>query len=856
MKHFVYSFSEAISLSRDVLGGKGFGLAQMTSLNLPVPPGFIISTEACNQYYLNGNRISDDLKQEIMNSIHNLENQTGKKLYSLNDSSNFDPLLLSARSGAKISMPGMMDTILNIGITRESYEYIKNKSNNESFASDIYLRFLQMFFDVYAKISKEELELQYKSLNSIDDKILAAKKYYKEKMNEDFPEDPYEQLFLAIEAVFKSWNNDRAIYYRKIHNIPDNCGTAVTIQSMVFGNYGQNSGTGVAFTRNPSSGEKHIFGEYLINAQGEDVVAGIRTPSKIDFLKDEMPEVFDQFIKASETLESYFNDMQDMEFTIENGKFYLLQTRTGKRSPAAALKISLDFLKEGKISEIECLSRIDPMQIKSLLHSQFNDESLKNAVKIASGLPASPGAAVGKVVFDSKKASECHSKGDHVILVRNETSAEDIEGMNVSEGILTIHGGMTSHAAVVARGMGKCCVSGCESISIHDNKLVCGNISVSEGDYISLDGSSGAVYLGKIELESFKFSNELSEFLNIAKKHAKIKVMANADTPESVKIAISLGADGIGLCRTEHMFFDKSRINFMREMIISQSVEQRKKALDKLFVFQKDDFYNMFLAANGKGVTIRLLDPPLHEFLPKSDDEVEEMSKVLNIDSSYIKSVSNQLKEFNPMMGHRGCRLLISYPEIADMQVRSIIGASIEASKKLNIEIIPEIMIPLVGDVKEVKFLKNIIIKSSESVMQEYGSRINYKIGTMIETPRAALLADEIAREVDFFSFGTNDLTQMTFGFSRDDSQKFLKNYYEQKIYEFDPFVSIDQKGVGYLIKMAIKLGRQENPSLKIGICGEHAGDPSSIEFLKSLDLDYVSCSPFRVPSAILKAIK
>ena len=854
MKHFVYSFSEACDFSKDLLGGKGFGLVQMTSMGLPVPPGFIVTTEACKDYYLNGKVISDNLKNEIFESIKNLEKSTGKKLYSINETCDSEPLFLSARSGARISMPGMMDTILNIGITDESYKFIEKKSENSNFASDVYLRFLQMFSDVYAGIEKEKIFESYKNLDRIDEKVQAIKNYYKLIRNEEFPDDPYDQILLAIEAVFKSWNNERAIYYRKLHDIPDDWGTAVTIQSMVFGNYGPNSGTGVAFTRNPSTGEKHLFGEYLMQAQGEDVVAGIRTPSPIDSLKTQMPNVYEKFVDAANILESHFNDMQDMEFTIENGKLYILQTRNGKRSPAASVKIALDFLHEGKISESEAISRINPSQIQNLLHSCFDKNSLSKARKISSGLPASPGAAVGKVVFNSKKAAEWNSNGEKVILVRQETSAEDIEGMSVSQGILTVHGGMTSHAAVVARGMGKCCVSGCENIVIDNNKFTCGSVTVNEGDYISIDGSTGDVYFGQLSFESFKFSNDLKELIDISKKLKKITVMANADNPESVETAISMGAMGIGLCRTEHMFFGKDRINFMREMIIAQSFEQRVQALDKLFEFQKTDFYNMFLAANGKNITIRLLDPPLHEFLPKDDEEIEKISKDLNTSSAIIRSISNSLHEFNPMMGHRGCRLLISYPEIAEMQTKAIILAAVEASKKLNISIIPEIMVPLVGDIEEIRFLKKVIKNVANRIIEQSNINLEYKIGTMIEVPRAALLADKIAKEVDFFSFGTNDLTQMTFGFSRDDAQKFLKKYYKDNIYSFDPFVSIDQNGVGELIKLAINLGRSANSNLKIGVCGEHAGDPKSIQFFKNLDIDYVSCSPYRVPGAILSA--
>lgn len=853
---FVYLFSEATGFSRDLLGGKGFGLVEMTSMGLPVPPGFVITTEACKNYYENGQKLSEELKNQILDAISRLEKITKKKFYKDGEQCDLWPLFLSARSGAKISMPGMMDTILNIGVTRESLEFVSNETGDSDFSHSIYLRFLQMFSDVYAKISKEEISSLYDKSGSFEDKVKKIKEIYKYKIGFNFPENPYDQLILAVEAVFKSWNNPRAIYYRKMNNISEDSGTAVTIQMMVFGNYKENSGTGVAFTRNPTTGEKHIFGEYLMNAQGEDVVAGVRTPSRIDNLKVEMPEVYGQFVEYAKKLENHFNDMQDMEFTIEKGKLYILQTRNGKRSPAASVKIAMDLLKEGKISESDAIDMVSEKQIQSLLHPYFKKDSLKNAKIIAKGLPASPGAAVGKVVFDAKEASECFNNGEKVVLVRNETSAEDIEGMSVSEGILTVHGGMTSHAAVVARGMGKCCVSGCEEISIFGESFCCRNFKVNKGDYISIDGSSGNVYLGKVDLDSFEFSKDFSEFLEISEKLGGIKVMANADNPESVEIAIKMGAKGVGLCRTEHMFFGKDRINFMREMIIAQNSDDRKRALGKLFEFQKNDFYNMFISAKGKPVTIRLLDPPLHEFLPKSEDEVDQISKDLKVDKKIVLSVSDSLKEFNPMMGHRGCRLLISYPEIAEMQVRAIILASIESSKKMNLKVIPEIMVPLVGDLREIKFLKNIIHKSAEEIMDENKFEIDYKIGTMIEVPRAALVADKIAKEVDFFSFGTNDLTQMTFGFSRDDSQKFLKDYYKNKIYDFDPFSTVDETGVGELMKIAVKLGRSANPLLKIGVCGEHAGDPKSIKFFKSLGLDYVSCSPFRVPVSLLASAK
>ena len=856
MNCLVYSFSEALGLSKDLLGGKGFGLVQMQNMGLPVPPGFIITTEACREYYENNKIISENLKNQILNAILNLEKLTNKKLYRKNEKSDTVPLFLSARSGAKVSMPGMMDTILNIGITDESHKFLMVNTADLQFANSVYLRFLQMFSDVYAGINKDDFCKAYEDSNSFEEKVKKAKEYYKKIFGKEFPEDPYEQLFLAIEAVFKSFNNERAKYYRKINNIPEDYGTAVTIQMMVFGNYKENSGTGVAFTRNPSNGEKKFFGEYLINAQGEDVVAGIRTPSSIENLKNEMPNVYKQFEDSANKLENHFSDMQDIEFTIEKGKLYILQTRSAKRSPEAAVKIALDLIQEGKISEQDSLNYVSDSQIRGLLHSKFNSEAIKNAKIICKGLPASPGAAVGKAVFDSKKAQKYHENNEKIILIRQETSPEDIESMAISEGVLTVHGGMTSHAAIVARGMGKCCVSGCEDILINNNSFTYNKnkININEGDYISIDGTSGNVYLGKIEHEDLKFSDNFLKFLKIAKKYGKMKVMANADNYQSVRNAVSMGADGIGLCRTEHMFFEKDRINFMREMIISQSLEERQKALEKLFEFQKKDFFDMFVESNGIPVTIRLLDPPLHEFLPKNNQEFEKLAQDLKTSKKYIEDIAKNLYEFNPMMGHRGCRLLISYPEIAEMQVKAIISAAIEASKKINKLIIPEIMVPLVGDVNEIKFLKKIIINTSEKIIKENNFKINYKIGTMVEVPRAAFMADKIASEVDFFSFGTNDLTQMTFGFSRDDAQKFLKKYYENNIYDFDPFTSIDIMGVGELMRIAIKLGRRANKNLKIGICGEHAGDSKSIEFFKTLDIDYISCSPFRVPVAILAA--
>lgn len=854
MDKFVYLFNEAHGLPKDLLGGKGFGLVKMSSIGLSVPPGFIITTQACKNYYLYGEEFILELKSQVKDSIRKLENLTNRHLYRLDDKTQNFPLFLSARSGAKISMPGMMDTILNIGINKKSSKILSDKIGNSSFPDDIHIRFMQMFLNVCANIPNEELTNLVSSNSSFDEKLDLMSKLYEKKMNQKFPEDPYEHLYLAIEGVFKSWNNERAIYYRKVNGIPDDIGTAVTIQMMVFGNLGENSGTGVAFSRNPMNGENEVFGEYLSNAQGEDVVAGVKTPSHISSLKNIMPDVYDEFIKSAKILEDYFGDMQDMEFTVENGKLYILQTRNGKRSADASVKISLDLLKEGKISEQKAINMVSPLQIQNLLHSKFDSDSIKKAKLISKGLPASPGASVGKVVFDSETAKKYHESGEKVILVRNETSAEDIEGMSVSEGILTVHGGMTSHAAVVARGMGKCCVSGCEEISIFEDYFVCAGNRVNKGDVISIDGTSGNIYLGEIKVSSSSFSGDVVKFLEISDKFKKISVMSNADNPKSVSQAISMGALGVGLCRTEHMFFESDRINFMREMIISKDLSSRKKALDKLFKFQKEDFKGMFEAANGLPVTIRLLDPPLHEFLPESEDEILSLASDLGVDKEYIKEISSSLKEFNPMMGHRGCRLLISYPEIAQMQVRAILVSSIEVSKSKNYKIVPEIMVPLVGDVNEIRFLKNIINDTSKEVMKENNFELEYKIGTMIEIPRACLLSGEIAKEVDFFSFGTNDLTQMTFGFSRDDSQKFLKDYYKNGIYSSDPFAKIDTNGVGELMKIAINLGKNANKNLKIGVCGEHAGDPDSIKFFRTLGIDYVSCSPFRVPVARLSS--
>jgi len=866
MSHkYVYLFSEGNGSMRELLGGKGANLAQMSVLGMPVPEGFIITTEACTRYYQDKKNISQEIKEEIFKNIKKIEELTGKKF-----GSNENPLLVSVRSGARVSMPGMMDTILNLGLNDEVAESLVKITGNSRFVYDSYRRFIQMFSNVVMEIPSSEFEKILENLklekhvefdtdlNAKDLKTLVKKykDFYKNKKNSEFPKEPKEQLILAIQAVFKSWDNPRANVYRRMNDIPYSWGTAVNVQSMVFGNTGNNSGTGVAFTRNPATGEKKLFGEFLINAQGEDVVAGIRTPEKIENLKNIMPEIYKEFLNISSKLENYYKDMQDMEFTIENNKLYMLQTRNGKRTAAAAIKIAVDLVKEGKISEDEAVLRVEPKQLDSLLHPQFNQEVLKNSEVLGTGLAASPGAACGKVVFTAKDAKLKAEKNEKVILVRLETSPEDIEGMAVAEGILTVRGGMTSHAAVVARGMGTCCVCGCGDIKINEEEkyFILKDKIIKENDFISLDGSTGKIYFKKIDTEEAEISGDFNILMSWADKKRVLKVRANADTPKDAAQALKFGAEGIGLCRTEHMFFKKDRIQNIREMILARNTEEREKALEKLLPFQEEDFIKMYKELKENPVTIRLLDPPLHEFLPKEDEEIKELAKSLNISEQEIKDIIKELHEFNPMMGHRGCRLAVSYPEIVKMQVTAIISAALKVIKKYKFNIIPEIMIPLIGDKKELKYIKNIIKNTADNLICLYNINLNYMIGTMIEIPRAALTADEIAEEAEFFSFGTNDLTQMTFGFSRDDSGKFLEDYYNKKIYEFDPFAKLDKTGVGKLVKIAVESGKRVNNKLKLGVCGEHGGDPSSVEFFHEVGLDYVSCSPFRVPIARLAA--
>ena len=851
---------------RELLGGKGANLAEMTNLGMPVPQGFTVTTEACTQYYADGGKINDEIQAEIFEYMGKLEEIAGKKF---GDPEN--PLLVSVRSGARASMPGMMDTILNLGLNDVVVESFAKKTGNPRFAYDSYRRFIQMYSDVVMEVGKgyfEKLidEMKEKKgvkldteLDADDLKELARqfKAEYKDKIGTDFPSDPKEQLMGAVKAVFRSWDNPRAIYYRRMNDIPSSWGTAVNVQMMVFGNMGDTSGTGVAFTRNPATGEKKLFGEFLMNAQGEDVVAGVRTPQTIDQLKDISPEAYEQFVKICDTLEKHYHDMQDMEFTIENKKLYMLQTRNGKRTATAALKIACDLVDEGMITEDQAVLMVDPRSLDSLLHPQFDAASLKAAKEIGSALPASPGAACGKAVFSAEDAVEWAAKGEKVVLVRLETSPEDIEGMHVAEGILTVRGGMTSHAAVVARGMGTCCVSGCGEIKIDEEAkyFELGGKTIHEGDYISLDGSTGKIYGEAIPTVEASISGYFERLMNWADSARKLQVRTNADTPADAKQAYAFGAQGIGLCRTEHMFFEADRIKAIREMIVSKTVEQRKTALAKLLPMQRGDFEAIYEAMNGLPVTVRFLDPPLHEFLPTEENDIVELAKEMNMEVADLKNVISSLHEFNPMMGHRGCRLAVSYPEIAEMQTRAVIEASLNVKKKHpDWNNFTEIMIPLVGDVKELQYVKNIVTTTADALIKEAGSDLHYKVGTMIEIPRAAVTADEIAKEAEFFCFGTNDLTQMTFGFSRDDAGKFLNDYYEKKIYENDPFAKLDQDGVGKLIDMACKLGRSTRPDIKLGICGEHGGDPSSVEFCHRTGLAYVSCSPFRVPIARLAA--
>ncbi|WP_347161323.1 pyruvate, phosphate dikinase [Peptostreptococcus anaerobius] len=861
---FVYSFDEGNKDMRGLLGGKGANLAEMTNIGLPVPQGFTITTEACNDYYENDLKIRQEVIDQVEDKLAQLEREQGKKLGSDNN-----PLLVSVRSGAVFSMPGMMDTILNLGLNDTSVKGLIDSTKNERFSYDSYRRFIQMFSDVAMEVPKYKFEnvldkmkeaKGYSSdldLTTDDLKVIVEefKKIYKDEIGEDFPQDPKKQLMLAIEAVFRSWNNPRAIVYRKLNDIPGNLGTAVNIQSMVFGNMGMSSGTGVAFTRNPSTGENRLFGEYLINAQGEDVVAGIRTPQSIDTLKEEMPEMYDQFVNITQKLEAHYKDMQDIEFTIENGKLYILQTRNGKRTAKAAINVVVDLVNAGTIDKEEAIMRIEPNQLDQLLHPTFDPKALKSAELLAKGLPASPGAATGKVYFHADDAVLHAKEGEKVLLVRQETSPEDIEGMVSAEGILTARGGMTSHAAVVARGMGKCCVAGCGELRVDEaaREIRCGDRIIKEGQYLSIDGSSGCVYLGSVEMTSVELVGNFEVFMNWVDEIRDMMVRTNADNPRDAKKAIEFGAEGIGLCRTEHMFFEEDRIPAVREMIIAENVEDRVKALDKLLPFQREDFHGIFKAMDGKPCNIRLLDPPLHEFLPHDDASIEELAKQMGIRPSDLKKRVVDLDEFNPMLGHRGCRLAVTYPEICIMQARAIAQGAVLATKDGH-KVTPEIMVPLVGHVNELKMLRPLIEEAVNEEFKKAGVKVDYTVGTMIEIPRACVTADEIAEVADFFSFGTNDLTQMGFGYSRDDAGKFLGEYVDKGILEKDPFQVLEQKGIGRLVQMAAELGRGVKPNLKLGICGEHGGEPSSVEFCYNTGLNYVSCSPFRVPIARLAA--
>jgi len=865
MAKWVYLFKEGKAEMKNLLGGKGANLAEMTNLGLPIPQGFIVTTEACTDYYKSGKTVTEEIKGQIFEAMAKLEEEQGKKF---GDTEN--PLLVSVRSGARASMPGMMDTILNLGLNDVAVEGFAKKTGNPRFAYDSYRRFIQMFSDVVMEMSKtffegildeikEEKGAQFDTDLTADDLKEVIAKYkaiYKEKMGEDFPQDPKVQLIEAITAVFRSWDNPRAIYYRRMNDIPGDWGTAVNIQTMVFGNMGDTSGTGVAFTRNPSTGEAKIYGEYLINAQGEDVVAGIRTPLPISKLEEDMPECYAEFMAIATKLENHYRDMQDMEFTIEDKTLYFLQTRNGKRTAPAALQIACDLVDEGKITPQEAIKRIEAKALDQLLHPAFDAAALKAGKVIGSALPASPGAAAGKVYFTAVDAKNAAEKGERVILVRLETSPEDIEGMHAAEGILTVRGGMTSHAAVVARGMGTACVSGCGAININEEEKVftLGGETIVEGDYISLDGSTGNIYLGDIKTVEAEISGNFDRIMKWADEFRSLKVRTNADTPEDAANAIKFGAEGIGLCRTEHMFFEADRIPKIRKMILSKTVEAREEALNELIPFQRDDFKALYEVMEGRPVTIRFLDPPLHEFVPTEEEDIIALAKDMNLTVEEVKATCESLHEFNPMMGHRGCRLAVTYPEIARMQTRAVMEAAIAVKNEKGIDVVPEIMIPLVGEKRELKFVKDIVVETAEAVLAENNAEMVYHVGTMIEIPRAALLADEIAEEAEFFSFGTNDLTQMTFGFSRDDAGKFLDAYYTNKIYESDPFARLDQEGVGKLVQMAAEKGRTTRPDIKLGICGEHGGDPSTVEFCHNIGLNYVSCSPFRVPIARLAA--
>ncbi|MBP5357192.1 MAG: pyruvate, phosphate dikinase [Clostridia bacterium] len=865
MKKYVYKFEEGNGSMRELLGGKGANLAEMTVLGLPVPPGFTITTEACTQYYEDGKIINRDIEKQIFDELAALEEKMGKKL-----GDEKDPLLVSVRSGARASMPGMMDTILNLGLNDKSVEGLAEKTGNSRFAYDSYRRFIQMFSDVvmcqdktvYEKILTDiknkknytsDTDLTTDDLKEI---VNLFKDLYKKNQNEDFPQVPRVQLLEAAKAVFRSWDNPRANTYRRMNDIPYSWGTAVNVQSMVFGNKGNTSGTGVAFTRNPATGEKGLMGEYLMNAQGEDVVAGIRTPSKLSELEKQNSDLYNQFLEIGIKLENHYCDMQDMEFTIEEGKLYMLQTRNGKRTAKAALKIAVDLVKEGLIDKKQAVAMIDPRSLDALLHPVFDPEGIKNVRSFALGLPASPGAACGKIAFTAEEAVKRHENGEKVILVRNETSPEDIDGMNSSEGILTAFGGMTSHAAVVARGMGVCCVAGCSQLSVDEEKreITLAGAKFGPDDWLSLDGSTGKIYNVKLPTKEAEITGDFNTIMSWADEFRALKIRTNADTPKDALQAVKFGAEGIGLCRTEHMFFDPERIPAIREMIVSKTVEEREVALAKLLPMQKSDFKAMFKALEGRPMTVRFLDPPLHEFVPHDDAEIGDLAATMGLTFKELKATIDGLHEFNPMMGHRGCRLSVTYPEIAKMQTRAVIEAALEVRKENGYDIVPEIMIPLVGDVKELKYVKDIVCSTADEIILQSKSKMKYMVGTMIEIPRAAVTADSIAEEAEFFSFGTNDLTQMTFGFSRDDAGKFLPDYYAKKIYEADPFSRIDTEGVGELIKIAVQKGRFERPDIKLGVCGEHGGDPFSIDFFHSVGLTYVSCSPYRVPIARLAA--
>ena len=866
MSKYVYLFSEGNASMRNLLGGKGANLAEMTGLGLPVPRGFTVTTEACTRYYNDGKVIAPEIEAEIYQMLAKTEQIVGK---TFGDPAN--PFLVSVRSGARASMPGMMDTILNLGLNDQVVEGLAELTNNERFAYDSYRRFIQMFSDVVMEVEKPKFEKILDavkeengakfdtdlSAENLKEVVKRYKKLYKDEKGFDFPQDPKIQLMEAVKAVFRSWDNPRAIIYRRLNDIPGDWGTAVNVQEMVYGNMGNDSGTGVAFTRNPSTGEKKLYGEFLMNAQGEDVVAGIRTPQPMEQMKTVNTDAYNQFVEIANTLESHYRDMQDMEFTIEKGKLFMLQTRNGKRTAASALKIAVDLVSEGMLTRNEALMKVDPKQLDAVLHPNFEPKGLKAAKPIAKGLPASPGAATGRVYFEAEDAVEASKGGEKkIILVRLETSPEDIEGMHVSQGILTGRGGMTSHAAVVARGMGTCCVAGCGEIKINEEEKYFldkdGNKYV-EGDWISLDGSTGNVYGERLPTIEPEMTGDFATLMQWADDVRTLKVRTNADTPADAAQAIKFGAEGIGLCRTEHMFFEPDRIPAMREMIVARTEEQRRKALDKLLPMQRSDFEGLFKEMKGYPVTIRFLDPPLHEFLPQADEDIAALAEEMGMTFADLKGIVADLHEFNPMMGHRGCRLAVSYPEIAEMQTRAVIEAAINVNKE-GMSVVPEIMIPLVGEIKELKYVKDIVVKTAAEVIEKAGVKLDYKVGTMIEIPRAALTADDIAKEAEFFSFGTNDLTQMTFGFSRDDAGKFLEDYYTKKIYESDPFARLDQTGVGKLVEMAAKLGKQTRPDIKLGICGEHGGDPSSIEFCHRAGLNYVSCSPFRVPIARLAA--